>query len=51
MKLFSICSTDNLEQGEDEELTKEVVGFLWPQSPLFNATELGSVIGNFSDVD
>ena len=30
MKLFSICSTNNLEQGNDEELSKEGVGFLWP---------------------
>ena len=50
MKLFSSCGTDNLEQVEDEELTQEGVKFLWPQSPPSTATELGSVMDNFTDV-
>ena len=51
MKLSSICSTDNMDQGEDEELTQKGVGFLWPQSPLSTKTELGSVIGKFTHID
>ena len=51
MKLCSICSTDNLDQGEDKELTQEGEGLLWPQSPPTTATELGSVMGKFTDVD
>ena len=51
MKLFSICSIDNLEQGHDKELTHEGLGFVWPQSPPSTAIELGSVMENFTDVD
>ena len=49
MKLSSICSTDNLDEGENEELTQEGVRFLWPDSSPSTTTEIGSVTGKFTD--